>query len=166
VDKTEIRACLEELNDELRAMNVKGEICLYGGAVMCLVFDARPNTKDVDAVFHPTREIREATARVAATHGLRPDWLNDAVKGFVVPHPQRVLFDFPNLKVYVPEPDYLLAMKALAARVDTTDKGDVQLLINSLGLKTAEEVFTILEKYYPHQQIKPATQFFIEELFA
>lgn len=166
MDKAEIRQCLEELNDELRAMNVKGEVCLYGGAVMCLVFDARPSTKDVDAIFRPTQEIRRAAERVAAAHGLRPDWLNDAVKGFVVAHPQRVLFDLSHLKVYVPEPDYLLAMKALAARVDTTDKGDVQLLISSLGLKTAEEVFTILEKYYPHQQIKPATQFFIEELFA
>ncbi|MFL6211042.1 MAG: hypothetical protein ACJ74W_19490 [Pyrinomonadaceae bacterium] len=166
MDKAEIRQCLEELNDELRAMNVKGEVCLYGGAVMCLVFDARPSTKDVAAIFRPTREIRQAAERVAATHGLRPDWLNDAVKGFVVAHPQRVLFDLSHLKVYVPEPDYLLAMKALAARVDTTDKGDVQLLISSLGLKTAEEVFTILEKYYQHQQIKPATQFFIEELFA
>ena len=27
------------------------------------------------------------------------------------------------------------------------------------------EVFSILEKYYPRRQIKPATQFFIEELF-
>jgi len=26
-------------------------------------------------------------------------------------------------------------------------------------------VFAILEKYYPRQQIKPATQFFVEELF-
>jgi hypothetical protein len=25
--------------------------------------------------------------------------------------------------------------------------------------------FAILEKYYPRQQIKPATQFFVEELF-
>jgi hypothetical protein len=165
VNKEEIKGCFKELNDELRAMNVKGEVCLYG-ALMCLVFDARPSTKDVDAIFRPTQEIRQAAERVATAHGLKSDWLNDAVKGFVVPHPQRVLFDFSHLKVYVPEPDYLLAMKTLAARVDTTDKGDVQLLIKLLGLKTAEEVFTILEKYYPRQQIKPATQFFIEELFA
>jgi hypothetical protein len=65
----------------------------------------------------------------------------------------------------VPEPDYLLAMKTLAARVEATDKQDVQFLINLLGLKSAQEVFSILEKYYPRQRIKPATQFFIEELF-
>jgi hypothetical protein len=165
VEKGEIRRCLEELNDELCAVNVKGEVCLYGGAVMCLAYDARPATKDVDAVFRPTREIREAAERVARAHDLRGDWLNDAVKGFVVPHPQRVLFDFSNLKVYVPEPDYLLAMKALAARVDTADAADVRLLIERLGLRGPEEAFAILEKYYPCQQIKPATQYFIEELF-
>ncbi len=161
----EIKQYLSELNDELRDMNVKGEICLYGGAVMCLVFDARPATKDVDAVFRPAQQIRQAAERIAEAHHLRTDWLNDAVKGFVVPHPQRILFDFPNLKVYVPEPDYLLAMKALAARLDTADADDVKLLIKQLSLQKPEEVFAILEKYYPRQHIKPATQYFIEELF-
>jgi hypothetical protein len=110
--------------------------------------------------------MREAAERVASAHNLKSDWLNDAVKGFVVPHPQRVLYDFPNLKVYVPAPDYLLAMKTLAARVDTEDAPDVKLLINHLGLQKPEEVFAILEKYYPRRQVKPATQYFIEELFA
>jgi Nucleotidyltransferase of unknown function (DUF6036) len=165
VKAEEIRQYLSELNDELRAMDVKGEICLYGGAVMCLVFDARPATKDVDAVFRPARQIRQAAERVAQTHDIRGDWLNDAVKGFVVPHARRVLFDFPHLKVYVPEPDYLLAMKAIAARVDETDREDAGLLIRLLKLKTPDEVFAIVEKYYPRHQIKPATQFFIEEMF-
>jgi hypothetical protein len=161
----EIKQHLSELNDELRAMDVKGEVCLYGGAVMCLVFDARPATKDVDAVFRPAQQIREAAERVARAHNLRGDWLNDAVKGYAVPHAQRVLFDFSHLKVYVPEPDYLLAMKAIAARVDGTDREDAQLLIKLLKLKTPDEVFAIVEKYYPRHQIKPATQFFIEEMF-
>lgn len=165
MEREEIKQCLEELNDELRAMNVKGEVCLYGGAVMCLVFDARPATKDVDAVFKPTSEIRQAAARVATAHNLPDDWLNDAVKGYVVPHAQRALFDFPNLKVFVPEADYLLAMKALAARAEAPDRSDIELLIKLLGIKKPEEVFSILEKYYPRQQIKPATQYFIEELF-
>lgn len=146
-------------------MDVKGEVCLYGGAVMCLVYDARPSTKDVDAIFKPTTQMRRAIKRIAETYQLREDWLNDAVKGFVVQHPQRILFNFSHLKVYVPEPDYLLAMKTLAARVDAIDKQDVQFLINWMGIQTAEEIFSILEKYYPHQQIKPAAKFFIEELF-
>ena len=54
----EIEKYLRELNDELCAMKIKGEICLYGGAVMCLAFKARPATKDVDAIFEPVREVR------------------------------------------------------------------------------------------------------------
>jgi hypothetical protein len=165
LDKLQIQSCLEKLNDELLLLGVKGEVCLYGGAVMCLVYDARPNTKDVDAVFKPTQQIREAAKRVAEVFHLKTDWLNDAVKGYVIEHPQRVFFNLSNLKVFVPEPDYLLAMKTLAARVDATDRQDVQFLIKLLDLKSAPEVFAILEKYYPRQQIKPATQFFIEELF-
>jgi hypothetical protein len=57
-------------------------------------------------------------------------------------------------------------MKTLASRVDTRDKEDIQFLINNMEITTAEEVFKILEKYYPKKQIKPVTQFFIEELFA
>ncbi len=165
MNTNEIKQYLEELNDELRAADVKGEICLYGGAVMCLVYDARPSTKDVDAVFKPTQQMRQAIERIADAHGLRRDWLNDAVKGYVVPHQQRILFDFPHLKVFVPEPDYLLAMKTLAARADAPDRTDVELLICVLGIEKADQVFAVLKKYYPHQQIKPATQYFIEELF-
>ena len=124
-----------------------------------------PSTKDVDAIFHPTQQMRLAIAQVAANHNLREDRLNDAVKGFVVQHPQRIFLDASHLKVYVPEPDYLLAMKTLAARVDTTDRNDIEYLIRIMKLTRPEDVFAILEKYYPRQQIKPATQFFVEELF-
>ena len=163
--KESILQYLDELNAELAAQRVIGEVCLYGGAVMCLVYGARPSTKDVDAIFQPTQQMRQAIAQVAANHHLREDWLNDAVKGFVVQHPQRIFLDAPHLKVYVPEPDYLLAMKTLAARVDTTDRQDIEFLIRALNLVRPEDVFAILEKYYPRQQVKPATQFFVEELF-
>lgn len=161
----DITQCLTELNDELRLMDIKGEVSLFGGAVMCLVYDARPATKDVDAIFKPTAEIRKAIRRIAERHGLNEDWLNDAVKGYCVEHIERVLFDLPNLTVFVPEPDYLLAMKSIAARDPSYDREDVRMLIGFLGLTKAEEVFSIIEKYYPRNQIKPATQYFIEEIF-
>lgn len=163
--KKQIKLLLNLLNEELRSMGIKGEICLYGGTVMCIVYNARPSTKDVDAVFKPSQKIREAAEHIAEKHDLKKDWLNDAVKGFLVKHPQKILFNWPNLKVYIPEPDYLLAMKSFAARVDTTDKQDIKFLIKRMKLKTPDEVFSIIEKYYPHKRIKPATQFFIEELF-
>jgi hypothetical protein len=121
----QIKNYLELLNNKLADMDVKGEICLYGGAVMCLVFNARPATKDVDAIFEPANKIREAAKQIADENHLHNDWLNDGVKGFVVSHNKKILFDWSNLKVYYAEPDYLLAMKSMSARIDTMDRKDI-----------------------------------------
>lgn len=161
----EIKQYLAELNDELSAMNVKGEVCLYGGAVMCIAFNARPATKDVDAVFEPVRVIGNAANKIAERHNLPIDWLNNGVKMFLVEHEKEVLFDWLNLKVYVPSADYLLAMKTLAARANTSDRADIEFLIGKLNLQTSEQVFEIVKDYYPRKEIKAATTFFIEELF-
>ena len=161
----EITQYLSELNNDLAAKSIKGEISLFGGAVMVLAFKARISTKYVDAIFEPTAEIRAAVSRIAERHGLNENWLNDGVKGYVVEHARKILFSMKNLTVFVPEADYLLAMKALAARVETEDENDVLTLIEALSLETAEEVFSIIEKYYPKTQIPPKTQYFIEGLF-
>jgi hypothetical protein len=161
----EIKQYLSELNDELCAINVKGEVCLYGGAVMCIAFNARPATKDVDAVFEPVRVIGQAANRIAERHNLAVDWLNNGVKMFLVEHEKNILFDWSNLKVYVPSPDYLLAMKTLSARANTSDRNDIEFLIAKLNLRNPEQVFNIVKNYYPRKEIKPATRFLIEELF-
>lgn len=161
----EITQYLSELNDELRLMDIKGEVSLFGGAVMVLAFKARIATKDVDAIFFPTSEIREAIKRIADRHNLHPDWMNDGVKGYVVEHSRNVLFHLPNLTVFMPAADYLLAMKALAARADSEDESDVVTLIREMDIKSASEVFVIIENYYPKGQIPPRTQYFIEGLF-
>ncbi|MBK8576215.1 MAG: hypothetical protein IPN90_11250 [Elusimicrobia bacterium] len=162
--KSDIENALNRLNDALAKKDMKGEVCLYGGAVMCLVYDARPSTKDVDAIFFPTEELRKLISQVGEELKLGDHWLNDGVKGFVVDHPRRVLFQKSNLHVLVPEPDYLLAMKVLAARADTSDAEDVRFLIKKLGLTKPAEVFRILEQYYPKSRVRPATQFFVEEI--
>jgi hypothetical protein len=45
--------------------------------------------------------------------------------------------------------------------VDSADQKDIQFLIRESGIKAADELFGIIEKYYPKQQIKPAVQYFI-----
>jgi hypothetical protein len=161
----EIEKYLTELNDELFAADVKGEVCLYDGAVMCLAFKARPATKDVDAIFEPVREIRKAAMKVADKNGLDIDWLNFAVKMFVVEHEKQVLFDLPCLKVFIPQSDYLLAMKVLAARADTPDLADIRFLTNLLNLTSVDDVLRIVQSYYPQKGVKPAAIFALEEIF-
>lgn len=54
----EIEQYLSELNDELALKDIKGELSLFGGSVMVLAFKARIATKDIDAIFFPSSEIR------------------------------------------------------------------------------------------------------------
>ena len=161
----EIMEYLNALNEILGQQDVKGEICLYGGAVMCLVFEARPSTKDVDAVFHPSDIIRKAAQDIAREHELPDDWLNDGVKGFLVDHPKKVFLSLSHLAVMAADAEYMLAMKSLSARMDSTDSRDIEFLVKELGIKSVDEVFEIIDRYYPRRIIKPATQFFLEEVF-
>ncbi|MBW4056846.1 MAG: hypothetical protein HIU83_15900 [Proteobacteria bacterium] len=163
--KQDITHYLKEVNAELAKRGVVGEMCLYGGAVMCLVFDARPMTRDVDAVFQPANVVRHAAKEVAERYHLPLDWLNDAVKGFVsATGGKKIYKEYSNLMIHYAEPHYLLAMKAMAARTDA-DTDDIIFLIKELNLKTPQEVFEIIEKYYPRNNIQPKTQMIVEEIF-
>lgn len=161
----EIEKYLSELNDELAVKDVIGEICIYGGAAMCLAFKARPATKVVDAIFEPVKVVRGAIYKIAEKYDLNQNWLNLAVKIFVVEHKKVILFDFSNLKIFVSTADYLLAMKVLAMRAESFDAADVGFLIKHLNLKKIEDVLKIVADYYPKKEIKPETAFQLEEIF-
>lgn len=163
----EIESGFKALNEELRRRGIRGEILLCGGAVMCLVFNARKATKDVDGIFEPSSQIREAAVVVAKELKLPKDWLNDSAKAYFSPLAKKVeVRSWDNLSIWAPTTDYMLAMKCIAARYDTQDRDDVIFLIKKMGIKTKEEVFHIIEKYYPKREIPAKTQFFIEEILS
>ena len=162
----EIKNLFNQLNKELKKKDVTGEIGICGGAVMCLVFNARKATKDIDGIFVPTKEIRDAVSKIARNNGINENWLNDAAKAyFHVDPPKEDVLSLSNLRVWAPLADYMLAMKAISARFDSHDKDDLIFLIRYLELKDTESVFEIINKYYPKQKIPPKTQFLIEEVF-
>lgn len=166
LDTKLIKKLFRALNDELTKKDVVGEVGICGGAVMCLVYHARPATKDIDAIFEPTKEIRMAVKNVARKFGLDEDWLNDAVKGFFHADPPREdVFNMSHLKVWAPSADYMLAMKCVSARFDTFDRDDIKFLISHLKLIKAEDVFNIIVKYYPQGKVPAKTRFLIEEIF-
>jgi hypothetical protein len=127
-----------------------------------------------DAVFRPQAEIREAAVVVAEELGLPVDWLNDGVKGFLShseelsEEPIADLEGLPNLRIIWPTAEYLLALKCMAARADgqAEDRGDVAFLIRSLGLRSEEEVFGIVERFYPSERIHVKTRYFVGEIIA
>ncbi|MFH0908342.1 MAG: hypothetical protein V1929_06245 [bacterium] len=165
LDNATIQKLFEALNRALKARKVVGEIGLCGGAVMCVVFEARVSTKDVDGIFEPTSEIRKASREVAREMGVPQNWLKDVAKAYFLSDPPRVpVMDLSNLRIWAPRADYMLAMKCVSARFDTHDTDDVKFLVRHLGLKKPGDVFEIVEKYYPRKQVPSKTQILIEEI--
>lgn len=173
LSRDEIIAALSALAAGLGTRGVTGEICLFGGAVMVLAFNARVTTKDVDAIFKPAGLVRDVAREVGDANGWSEDWLNDGVKGFVSAQQQVTagnLPQFPNLRITMPVPEYLLAMKCMAARIggtgsEASDVADVIFLIRHIGLKSAAEVLTLVAQYYPKERIGVKTQYLVEGLF-
>jgi hypothetical protein len=166
LDIQTMKKLFHALNRELGKMDVVGEIGLCGGAVMCLVFKARAATKDVDAIFKPTREIREASKKVADEFNLPEDWLNDAAKGFFLTDPPKQdVLSLSHLRIWAPTAEYMLAMKCVSARFDTFDRDDVVFLIRHLEFGSFEDVSKAILKFYPNEMIPPKTRFLIEEIF-
>lgn len=163
--KAHILRYFKELNEELKKLKTRGEILLLGGTAMVMGFDARPATKDVDAIFKPASMIRQAANKVAERNGLDEQWLNDAAKGYESKEGKSILIlKLSHLVIYTPTMEYMLAMKSRSARLDSMDRKDLEFLIKKMGISTPEEVFDIVDKHYPRRVIKPATQFFIEEI--
>lgn len=165
--RADIARLLELLAAELASAGAEGEIYLVGGAVMCLVFDARPATRDVDAYFRPTRTIRLAAARVAAQEGVPETWLNDAVKGFLSPRGEfDPYLELPSLRVFTARPEYLLAMKCVSMRLgeEFRDLDDVRYLLRYLNISNAETALEIVARYFDDDMIAPKTRLALEEL--
>lgn len=119
---------------------------------MCLAYGARASTRDVDAAFRPSAGVRKAAARVAATAGIDPRWLNDGVKGFMSELGDFALFlELDHLRVMLAQPSYLLAMKCMAMRIgeEFHDQDDIRYLLRLLDIRSYAQAIDIITKYYP-----------------
>ncbi len=166
-NKEDILRLFHLLNEQMAAASLTGEVYLVGGAVMCLAFNARPATKDVDAFFKPAQKIREAAAKVAVQTGIPQDWLNDAVKRFLSGQGDYNDFlDLSHLRVFVAKPEYLLAMKCLAMRIgeEFQDVEDIKYLLRYLNLRTYQETLDLIVRYYPLERFPQKTLYALEEI--
>jgi uncharacterized nucleotidyltransferase DUF6036 len=164
--KKQMFAAFNALSEELAARDTRGEVFVVGGAAMALAYVDRRITRDIDEIFEPKAVIYDAARRVAEQLSLPDDWLNDAVKSFAPgDDPNRlIVFTTLSLEVAAASPEYLLAMKLLASRVDQ-DADDIVTLYEILGFTTAEQGLDLVERYYPSRRLEPRTQFLLEELF-
>lgn len=167
MDRDEILAALTAVGRKLQARGLQGDLYLVGGAAMALAYDARRATRDVDAVFEPKLLVYEAAAEIAAERGLPPDWLNDAVKGFLPgPDPyEGPAFDLPGLRIQAASPPMLLALKVLAARVGEDDD-DVARLASIAGLSDAKEMLELVVQITGATRLTARSRFFVEAVLA
>ena len=168
LSKRDILRLFEKLNQSLCTEGAEGELYLMGGAVMCLVFEARDARKVVDCLFKPTKLIREKAKAIADAEGLARDWLNDGVKGFLTDKGSfEPYLNLSHLKILTCSPAYLLAMKCLAMRIglEFSDEEDIRFLIRYLNLESLEQTVIEITKYYPQEKFPQKTFFALQEIF-
>jgi predicted nucleotidyltransferase len=169
LDADQIRLLLVDLGARLADRGIEARLFLVGGAAMALAFSRRRVTRDLDAVFEPKREIYEEAAALARERGLPEDWLNDGVKGLLPNKTQPIegtsSFSAPGIRVGVASPEYLFAMKAMAARQEA-DGDDLRALATALQIKDVRQALDLVERFYGADQLTTKTQLILEGVLA
>ncbi|PKM77574.1 MAG: hypothetical protein CVU90_06920 [Firmicutes bacterium HGW-Firmicutes-15] len=165
--KNEILLYFDIMNEKLKERDVSAYVNVYGGAVMCLVFNSRDNTKDIDAIFEPESVLKEIAVDIANEHKLNKDWFNDEIKLFRPETTNNKLFkSWSNLRIYVPAPEYMFALKCYSARFGKSkDLEDMIYLVKYLEIHKFSQAVGVIEKFFDLNQIRgEVREFLLEEL--
>lgn len=173
--KEDIIRGLRAIDVQARQARVLIDLSIYGGAALAIAFDMRVATRDVDAVVHGRPDfLRKVAAEVAEAEGWPSDWLNDGVKGFTSHSEEMSLMrefeaaEGSGLRVHVPAPEYLFAMKCMAMRPEgiegSHDVSDIEALALHIGIRDAAEALDLVAAFYPPDRIPPKVRFGVEEI--
>ncbi|WP_413991049.1 hypothetical protein ACMDCR_02730 [Labrys okinawensis] len=144
------------------------ELLVYGGSALMIASNFRFATEDVDIASigeeWPDRLLSE-TRSIARENEWSEDWLNDAVQFHLSSSARKdtdhILFgsyppdsEKPGLAIYIPKPEYMLALKLKAMRFNDPAKGetetnDVVQLMRTIGISTANSAIDVLRQYFP-----------------
>lgn len=166
--KDDIESLLTDLGRQCASRGINVEMFLVGGAAMALAYSRKRVTRDLDAVFEPKTAVYAVAQRMADERGLPRDWLNDAVKGVLPDGPdtgEQVTYSADGIEVMIASPEYLFAMKAASARQEA-DTADLLILAELLAVRTAEQAFELVERFYEASRLSAKSQFFLQAAFA
>jgi hypothetical protein len=166
LDRLTILSAFEKLSSELARRGVRADLFVVGGAAMALAYQAGRRTRDVDAVFAERGTIYEGARAVARRMGLPGDWLNDAVRDYLLggDPDATVVYESESLQVAVGSAPYVLAMKLLAARVEQ-DRDDIRALYERCGFSGVEDGLNLLRRYLPDEPVPEATLELLEAMY-
>jgi hypothetical protein len=179
--EADLQDAFMELGTEARREGKVIDLAVYGGSALMLASNFRVTTQDVDGVVEGDPSTIERLARkVAQKRGWPHDWLNDGVRTYLSPNvnglkEHHALFraypseQEPGLRVFVPTPEYMLAMKLMAFRIDPvagkSDIVDIINLIEVVGLESADEAVEFAAAFYPEARISGRLKLGIRELW-
>ncbi|WP_370327569.1 hypothetical protein [Euzebya sp.] len=167
LDRERLLNAFRSLAQKLARRGVVGEVHVFGGAAMVLVFDDRAATRDVDAVFEPDGPMVEAALEVAQELGLPRSWLDDQASTYVSGRAGRgtPAFDHPNLRVLSTPAEHLLAMKVRAAR-SARDAEDIRLLLAHLDVHAVDDVIALVSRFFPDDPLSDRSRMLLEDLLS
>lgn len=163
---------LTELAERIAAATLEPcEVRVVGGAAISLKYDhQRDPTGDVDALQATNADVVHAAASaMAVDHGLRDNWLNFKVEMYapdpMYPGPEwLVVIEHANVRILVPEPRMLLAMKLRAGR--GRDLGDADILLRACDISTYADAVAAFREYYTDDEIKPLADAYLKDRLA
>ena len=172
MDSTQIERYLGFLGQKLAEMQIKATIILLGGALMVTQIGNRKSTQDIDVVIatndrYTYQAIQQAIQLVANEKQLPASWMNDDVTIIVdqigKPKTPRRWKIFSNLTIYIPELEYILALKLFSGRPQ--DDRDIQALSQRLHIQTQAHAWSIVHDYIPDTQLALRSTYTTQAIF-
>lgn len=155
LDRSDIIRGLRQVIEVAREAGVNGRIHLIGGAALALRYFDRRTTADVDASLAPEAGLLAIARTVAERNGWAPDWLNTNAAGFI-PFARdpawETIYEDDTIVIRVASAEALLAMKLNASRRGRDDD-DIEQLMATCGVASAEAAENLFESYFPGEAI-------------
>ncbi len=158
-DATPAAARLTSLGQLLAEMGVEAELCMVGGAIMTLAFDANPPTRRVTALFRPVRSIHEAAEGLVEAEALPAGWLVQSVRDVLEEPEGTHVLRAPGVTAYEARADYMFAMKCCSLAFDREPSAiraavaDIRYLLRVLNVHSVTEARALVSPFLNDRQL-------------
>jgi hypothetical protein len=162
MNKRDMEELLSNLGNKLLELDKRVIVGVYGGAVMCMEYELRQSSFDIDVIYNED-VVRKLALEIADENGISKSWFNDSVKMTVyedmipgMDGTNSTTRTLGGLVLQFPSPEQMLAMKLFAARTvkGSSDLVDSVELCKMIGIVTREEMLGVLRKYFKKESIR------------